>query len=103
MSLSTDLESMFDLSPVSLWLEDYSGLKDLFDEWRAAGVTDLGAHLAADPARIHDCMARFKVLRVNQHTLTLFGAPSQQALLASLDRVFRDDMADSVLHELEQL
>ncbi|MDM0019271.1 sensor domain-containing diguanylate cyclase [Variovorax saccharolyticus] len=103
MSLSTDLESMFDLSPVSLWLEDYSGLKDLFDEWRADGVTDLGAHLAAEPSRIRDCMARFKVLRVNQHTLTLFGAPSQQELLASLDRVFRDDMADSVLHELEQL
>ncbi len=103
MSLSADLESMFDLSPVSLWLEDYSALKDLFDEWRAAGVTDLAAHLAADPARIRDCMARFKVLRVNQHTLTLFGAQSQEELLASLDQVFRDDMADCVMHELEQL
>ena len=103
MSLSADLESMFDLSPVSLWLEDYSALKDLFDEWRAAGVTDLAAHLAADPVRIRDCMARFKVLRVNQHTLTLFGAQSQEDLLASLDQVFRDDMADCVMHELEQL
>ncbi|MDM0070169.1 GGDEF domain-containing protein [Variovorax sp. J31P207] len=103
MSASTDLESMFDLSPVSLWLEDYSGLKDLFDQWRLAGVTDLAAHLAADPARIRDCMACYKVLRVNQHTLTLFGARSQDHLLAALDQVFRDDMADCVMHELEQL
>ncbi len=31
----------FDLAPVSHWLEDYSGLKTLFDEWRRAGITDL--------------------------------------------------------------
>ncbi len=102
--LSTaDFESMFDLAPVSLWLEDYSGLKSLFDAWRADGVTDLAKHLDADPARISACMALFKVLRVNQCTLTLFGADSQSALLASLDVVFRDDMSESVRHELEQL
>ena len=103
MAPESDDAQMFDLSPVSLWLEDYSGLKALFDEWRAAGITDLAAHLAAEPARIRDCMGCYKVLRVNQHTLTLFGAGSQEELLASLGQVFRDDMADSVIPELVQL
>lgn len=102
-SPTTDFESMFDLAPVSLWLEDYSGLKSLFDAWRAEGVTDLAAHLAADPGRIAACIAQFKVLRVNQTTLTLFGADSQPALLAALDVVFRDDMSQSVRYELDQL
>ena len=31
--------SIFDLAPASLWLEDYSGVKALFDAWRRAGVT----------------------------------------------------------------
>ena len=33
---------MFELAPISLWLEDYSGLKHLFDQWRRAGVTASG-------------------------------------------------------------
>lgn len=40
---------MFNLAPVSLWMEDYSGLKQLFDQWRADGVTDLLAFLQEDP------------------------------------------------------
>ena len=100
---SADLESMFDLAPVSLWLEDYSALKQLFDQWRAEGVTDLAAHLDGDPERVRQCMARFKVLQVNQHTLTLFAAQSQDVLLAGLGTVFRDDMGVSVKYELSQL
>ena len=29
-----DDANMFEVAPVSLWLEDYSALKTLFDEWR---------------------------------------------------------------------
>jgi diguanylate cyclase (GGDEF)-like protein len=103
MPQPADLESMFDLAPVSLWLEDYSGLKQLFDRWRAEGVTDLAAWLDEDPARVGECTAQFKVVQVNQHTLTLFGAGSQDHLLANLGSIFRDDMAGSVKYELGQL
>ena len=50
-SLATglDFEDMFNLAPVSLWMEDYSGLKQLFDQWRADGVTDLLAFLQENP------------------------------------------------------
>jgi diguanylate cyclase (GGDEF)-like protein len=103
MSSATDLQSMFDLAPVSLWLEDYSGLKRLFDQWRAEGVEDLVAHLTAEPARVQECMARLQVLHVNQRTLSLFAAASQEELVSQLDSVFRGDMAGSVIHELGQL
>ncbi|AVQ84633.1 histidine kinase [Variovorax sp. PMC12] len=94
---------MFDLAPVSLWIEDYSGLKRRLDGWRAEGVTDLVAYLSEEPGRVSECMALLKVLRVNQHTLKLFAADSQQTLLDSLDRVFRGDMSATVVHELDQL
>lgn len=103
LSPSSDLASMFDLAPVSLWLEDYSGLKQLLDRWRGEGVEDLNAHLDQDPARVSECMGLLKVLQVNQHTLTLFGADDQASLLAGLGAIFRDDMAVSVRHELTQL
>ncbi len=100
---SSELDAMFDLAPVSLWIEDYSGLKRKLDGWRAEGVTDLVAYLSEEPGRVSECMALLKVLRVNQHTLKLFAADSQQTLLDSLDRVFRGDMSATVVHELDQL
>jgi len=103
LSSGADFEHVFDLAPVSLWLEDYSALKRLFDTWRAEGVTDLLAHFAEDPARIRQCTASLQVLSVNRRTLALFAASSQEQLLDNLDKVFRDDMLDQVAIELEQL
>ncbi|MEG2632375.1 MAG: sensor domain-containing diguanylate cyclase, partial [Comamonas sp.] len=102
ISLATglDFEDMFDLAPVSLWMEDYSGLKLLFDQWRAEGITDLLAFLREDPARLQRCSQSYKVLRVNQYTLDLFKAPDQQTLQSRLHEVFRGDMLDSILVEL---
>lgn len=33
--------TIFDLAPVAMWLEDFSGVKEQFEFWRAEGVTDL--------------------------------------------------------------
>ena len=91
---------MFDLAPVSLWMEDYSGLKQMFDQWRAEGVTDLLAFLHEDPLRLQRCSQAYKVLQVNQYTLDLFKAPDQQTLQSRLHEVFRGDMLDSIVAEL---
>jgi diguanylate cyclase (GGDEF)-like protein len=93
----------FDLAPVSLWLEDFSAVRELFDRWRADGVTDLRQHLRAEPARVADCTARLQVLKVNRRTLELFGARSQADLLGRLDEVFRDDMFEQHVDELGAL
>ena len=60
----TDFELMFESAPISLWLEDYSALKVLFDGWRAQGVTDLSAHMAQTPGLLQQCAACLKVLKV---------------------------------------
>ncbi|HEY4073767.1 MAG TPA: GGDEF domain-containing protein [Herbaspirillum sp.] len=99
----TDYEGLFELAPVSLWLEDYSGLKALFNEWRAAGVDDFFAHIARRPDLILACTKQLKVLKVNRRTLTMFAADSQQHLVDNLIQVFRDDMMSHVTHELAQL
>ncbi|MDR0224870.1 MAG: sensor domain-containing diguanylate cyclase [Burkholderiaceae bacterium] len=94
---------MFELAPVSLWLEDYSALKRLFLQWRAEGVEDLRAHFAAHPEALRQCSAVLRVVRVNQRTLHLFVAPDQATLLASLGQVFRDDMLAGLELELLEL
>lgn len=95
--------TMFDLAPVSLWLEDYSGVKTLFDSWRAAGISDLRAYFAEDPARVQACLEGMRVLRVNRRTLSLFEAEDLSHLVANLGRIFRDDMLTNLAEELAQL
>lgn len=100
MSSSDDFEAMFELAPVSLWLEDYSEVRTLFDRWRAEGVDDLKSHLRDNPELVRECSRCIRVLRVNRRTLELFGADSREDLVANLDQVFRDDMFDNHVREL---
>lgn len=103
LSTETDFELMFESAPISLWLEDYSALKALFDSWRAEGVVDLTAHLAQTPALVQQCAASLKVIKVNRKTLAVFAAASQQELVARLSEVFRDDTLGQMLSELSNL
>ena len=100
---AADHADMFDLAPISLWAEDYSGLNDLFTAWRAAGVTDLLAHLAADATRIEACARSITVLKVNRRTLSLYGAADLQDLTGNLAKIMREDTHCSFAAELQQL
>ncbi|BBE73306.1 sensor domain-containing diguanylate cyclase [Oharaeibacter diazotrophicus] len=95
--------ALFDLAPVSLWIEDYSAIRRQFDAWRAEGVEDLAAFLRADLGRVAHCTGLIRVLAVNRRTLELLGARDFEELAANLDRVFRDDMLDTHVEELTQL
>jgi diguanylate cyclase (GGDEF)-like protein/PAS domain S-box-containing protein len=98
-----DEAKMFDLAPVSLWIEDYSSVRALFEQWRRVGVTDVRAFLATNPNRVRQCSQRIRVLKVNRKTLTLFGARDLEHLMANLDQVLRDDTFSSHIEELAQL
>jgi diguanylate cyclase (GGDEF) domain len=98
-----DIENVFELAPISLWLEDYSGIRKQFDQWRAEGVTDLRSFLLEDPSRLRQCTSQIRVLQVNRQTLSLYEAASLESLVSNLNRVFREDMAESHIEEMVQL
>jgi diguanylate cyclase (GGDEF)-like protein len=100
---AADAGDIFELAPVALWLEDYSGVKALLDAWRRAGVTSIRDHLAGHPARVKDCASRIRLLQVNRKTLSLFAAADLDDLVGNIDRVFRDDMLLTHVEELAQL
>ncbi len=102
-SPAVDFELLFESAPISLWLEDYSALKLLFDQWRAQGVEDLVAHLAQTPGLLTTCAACYRVIQVNRKTLALMGAGSQSELLQRLPEVFRHDMHQNMVPELVAL
>ncbi len=92
--------TLFEHAPISLWEEDYSGIKRLLDGLRREGVQSLEAYLEAHPDFVERCMHQIRVLDVNQQTLAMFRAGSKEEMLASLKRVFRDGMRAHFRSEL---
>ncbi|MCE7030689.1 sensor domain-containing diguanylate cyclase [Jiella avicenniae] len=94
---------IFQLAPLPLWLEDFSAVKKLLDAWRAEGVTNLRAHLEANPELVRKAALSIRVIAVNQKTVELFEADDADHLIAHLDIVFSRDMLSSHMGELCQL
>jgi len=84
--------SLFEYAPISLWEQDYSGIKSFLDGLRAEGVTDLDKYLDEQPGKIDQSLRLIKVNHVNHETIHMFGAKSEEELLANLDKMFRDEM-----------
>lgn len=91
---------LFEHSPVSLWVENFSSVKALLDDIRERGIVDFRTFINVHPEFVERCMQEIHVLDVNQHTLRMFAAPDKATLLSRLSDIFRDDMQQ---HFQEQL
>jgi hypothetical protein len=78
----------FDLAPISLWLEDFSKVRKLFDTWRQSGITDIKAYLSENENRIKQCSSLIRVIKVNKRTLSLFEATDVDHLTQNLGSFF---------------
>lgn len=95
----TRYQSLFEDSPISLWEEDFSGVKTYFDDLRDAGTTDLRAYFKEHPEKVAHCASLVEVLDVNQAALDLFGAETKTELLGNLDKFFVVDESLDVFRE----
>ncbi len=100
---AADFEQMFESAPISLWLEDYSALKTLFDSWRSKGVTDFDQHIRQNPGLLLECSNCLKVLKVNRKTLEVLAAPTQEELIARFPEILGDDALTNLARELGML
>ncbi len=80
--------SLFENSPISLWEEDFSGVRKFFNELRLQGIIDFKAYLNKHPEAVDECLQRIKVLDVNQATVKLYKAHSKEELISNLPRIF---------------
>jgi diguanylate cyclase (GGDEF)-like protein len=94
---------LFAHSPVSLWVEDFSMVKQLLDQARERGIADLRVFTDVHPEFVERCMSEIRVLDVNEHTLKLFKAQDKDELLRRLGEVFRDDMRAHFREQLIEL
>jgi diguanylate cyclase (GGDEF)-like protein len=94
---------LFTHSPVSLWVEDFSGVRRLIEEVRMQGITDLRMFTDVHEEFVQRCISEIRIIDVNEHTLKLFGAPDKATLLRSLPTVMRDEMEPCFREQLIDL
>ncbi|MEJ2466472.1 MAG: PAS domain S-box protein [Candidatus Thiodiazotropha sp.] len=91
---------LFENSPVSIWEEDFSAVKTLFDQLRHESVTDIEAYFEKHPESVQQCADLVKIIDVNRATLKLHGAISKEELLAGLANTFTPDSFNTFREEL---
>jgi PAS domain S-box-containing protein/putative nucleotidyltransferase with HDIG domain len=81
-----EYRALFEDSPVSLFVEDFSAVKRALDELRACGVVDLGAHLEEHPEMVEACYRSVRVIDVNEAAVRLSLATTKDDLLRAARR-----------------
>ena len=72
---------LFEQSPVSIWVEDWSAVKPLIDDLRDVIGNDVSEYLAAHPEFIAKAYDATELIDINEAGWRLMGATSKEALL----------------------
>jgi len=82
--------TLFDDSPISLWEEDYSEVKQYIEQLRNEGVTDFRGYFERNPEAVEQCAAMVQIVDVNQATLDVYEAKSKEDFIEGLGRIFTE-------------
>jgi len=96
-------QNLFNDSPISLWEEDFSEVKQYLDRLRNSGVNDFDSYLKAHPEVVAECISLVKVLDVNKATLVLYGASTKGELVSSLNKTLPEAGNEYFRFELLQI
>jgi signal transduction histidine kinase len=92
--------NLFELSPVSLWEEDFSEVRRYLETLLPKAQPNLNTYLRAHPEEVAQCVALIKVTSVNQATVKLYEAASKEELFSNLKQIFVHDNLNIFVDEL---
>jgi PAS domain S-box-containing protein len=92
--------SLFESSPISLWEEDFSGVKAYLDQLPAKGPQDLVRYLYEHPEVVTSAINEMKIINVNSATAALYGTQDLTKLVESLRVTFREGQTQGFRQEL---
>lgn len=91
---------LFERSPVSMWVEDFSLIYTFILSLKKEGVEDIRAYFKTYPEKFMDCLNLIHYIDVNDATLKLYRAKSKQELFSSIDLIFKDEGSQCLLETM---
>jgi PAS domain S-box-containing protein len=95
--------SLFEDSPLSLWVEDFSEVKRRLDQLKENEVGDISAYMRKHPDFVNECANLVRILDVNSATMKLYQAGHKSELLGSLSQTFQRLHPEQFVGELIQI
>ncbi len=92
--------SIFENSPVSIWIEDFSKVKKYVDNLRASGIEDINEFFLENPEEVTKCVELVKLIDVNQATINLHNVRSKAHVLGNLSDIILEDALDMFREEI---
>lgn len=77
---------LFESSPVSLWEQDLSQVRDYIDRLKNQGITDFESYLEQHPTAVQEIMSRVIILDVNQASVKMHHAKDKNDLLRNIPK-----------------
>ena len=90
---------LFENSPVPIWEEDFSQVKNYLEDLRMRGVRDFRKFFTENNNEVIKCISLIKVLDVNEATVTLYKSGSKRAFFKGLDQILPDESLDVMREE----
>jgi len=95
--------TLFESSPIPLWEEDLSSVKEYLDGLKASGVVDIAAYLRENRDALLECVTRVRVIDVNDATVRLYRADSKDTFRAGLEPYVHEDSIPAFAEEFAAL
>ncbi len=93
--------TLFEDSPVALWEEDFSKVKQRIELLRQQGVTDFEAYFSSHPEVVSELASLVRVVDVNKSAVKLQKAQSKEELLSCLTQAIGPDAIKHFKYELQ--
>jgi hypothetical protein len=80
-------QELFDNSPISIWLQDFSAVKKYISGLEIPGDAELDVFLDSRAEDMRRCAEKVQILDLNQAGMKLYGAVRKNELMGGLNRV----------------
>ena len=96
-------KSLFENSPISLWEEDFSGVKHIMDQLKRKRVKHFERYLKKHPEIFENCIKAIKINNVNQATLKFMKRSSKEEIIKIPTNRFSTDSENIFFQEFNTL
>ncbi len=94
---------LFEDSPISLWEEDFSQVKQQIENLRGQGVLDFREYLKTHSDVVLELVKKIRIIDANKATLALVGAANKEQLIENLKKIMRIDDAENYVDEFASI
>ncbi|NPV87464.1 MAG: PAS domain S-box protein [Anaerolineae bacterium] len=92
--------SLFNDSPIPVWVEDFSEIKKRLEEIKASGVKDLKEYFSKRPELLQQCLRSIRLVDANQAAVNVYHLSSLEELLEKFSILYNPEVTENTLDEI---